>query len=439
MESSATSCAGFSWLSFAELRSQIMPEHSWMLFVGDSDTRFLVFELLQILAAGAHTPAVAARNPAMWLGDIGHKPPHNGFVPSPRDSQREWSSNFSMDLLRAKELWLKRCMVDHLYDARGLLVANRSVHCLLGTESFQYAALGQNYTLLPDATVVPDGGIRVTFVGTSYFGQTVTSLKGLEAQLKAQQLSSSLTDMQRGPTLLYLGIGAWLSTSQLLGAPPSPTTLEDHAAKLAERLDALRRLLPPRSVLIRATTLAQLNRNRTFDDYLARHLARHSDVQRVARGGAADEAAVELGEGVWRSFDRSTPFTWNTTREGRRGLNLVSGHAPPIVNWLDWQRLVDAKLLLRRGLHNTSPPPSRPSRAEQQQAQVADAGTALASAPWSACVHGGAQLTFGTSCAGFLPGFAGRPAFAEPMFHFCDVRDVSRGAAPQIQKVAAPL
>ena len=39
----------------------------WLLFVGDSDTRGLVLELLQVIADGFHGSSAAARDSELWL------------------------------------------------------------------------------------------------------------------------------------------------------------------------------------------------------------------------------------------------------------------------------------------------------------------------------------------------------------------------------------
>ena len=69
-----------------------------MLFVGDSDTRALVLELLQLLAAGIHGADLAAERPLLWLGQN---------VLEATNGSAEVGSALSR---RSREDWLRRCL-----------------------------------------------------------------------------------------------------------------------------------------------------------------------------------------------------------------------------------------------------------------------------------------------------------------------------------------
>eukprot|EP00966_Prymnesium_polylepis_P185239 4293215-Prymnesium_polylepis.1 len=64
----ASPCDDTSWLNAQTLRRALLP-YSWLLFVGDSDTRGLVLSLLQTLAEAGHSRAAAASAPSLWLGN----------------------------------------------------------------------------------------------------------------------------------------------------------------------------------------------------------------------------------------------------------------------------------------------------------------------------------------------------------------------------------
>jgi hypothetical protein len=363
---------GCRWLNYEEIRSAIVERHQWLMFVGDSDTRFFVFELLQILAAATYSPKVAARYPGLWLGG---RP-----FPMPDDGDVEWFAEASKQVADTKNDWMKRCVIDFVYDRRGTLIYNHTAHCKDASpvNSSEYVSLGQNYHIDSDnsASFGP-GALRVTFVGTSSFKQTAHTFGGV-----AETLTSSRTK----PTLLWVGAGAWFGLEQ-----PSPEEEERRVSAFVEQLFALSTLAPAPTVHVYATTLGQLNRNYSFSQYVRLQLRR--------------AAVRSLPHESWMVFDRTfrSLVQHNVTRYGS-ALRMASGHAPPIVNFVDWQRF----LALLASKDEVDGP-------KQRCDFVADS-TKISSRGQ------GSILKYGPWCAGIA---AGRQVFAEAMYHFCDVDIVS--------------
>ena len=50
-----------------QLFRSITRGHHWLLFIGDSDTRGLVFGLLQLLATAGYGAELASQSRALWL------------------------------------------------------------------------------------------------------------------------------------------------------------------------------------------------------------------------------------------------------------------------------------------------------------------------------------------------------------------------------------
>ena len=55
-----------------QLFRSITRRHHWLLFIGDSDTRGLVFGLLQLLATAGYGAELASHSRALWLGGANH-------------------------------------------------------------------------------------------------------------------------------------------------------------------------------------------------------------------------------------------------------------------------------------------------------------------------------------------------------------------------------
>ena len=100
---------------------------SWLLFVGDSDTRGIVFELLQLLVTGVHGVERAVDDTRSWLG-----------------------FNVSDSSAGGRGDWLRRCVLDFVYDRHGTPVWHDSAHCTaqLGVGvGLPYIELGRDYNL----------------------------------------------------------------------------------------------------------------------------------------------------------------------------------------------------------------------------------------------------------------------------------------------------
>ena len=218
------------------------------------------------------------------------------------------------------------------------------------------------------------GGVRVTFVGISQFNQTMRTLDHLARHLQA---------FPERPTALYLGVGSWFYTEG--GA---------HAAELLPRLERLARLVPPPAALTYGRILGMSNRYIQFDEHMP-------------------AAALARASPRWRVFERRTNLSLLISRAKpvRPGLFMTSGHAPPLVNYIDVQRLLASGALV--------PEPARPSLASSPaRAPPADAAAA-------ACVQP-LRMHYGSWCAGIGSAARGENGFTEAYFHLCNVRLVSR-------------
>ena len=400
---SADSCA-YRWLSFSQLRARVVRHHSWLLFVGDSDTRFLVYELLQILAAGSYSQTTAKQYPGLWLGNMGPTPEHtwnrsllNRSVV--KTHEREW--------YRESKDWMRLCLVDFIYDAQGSIRSRDAVHCTEGREQ-EYAIAGQAYALNMSVRM-PDGGLRVTFVGTSTYNQTQKCLAGLIASLGANGAA------QR-PTMLYAGIGSWYGSAyDKFGFGGDQGA--QRASALVAQLDELAALVPPPSTHVFATVLGQPNRNATFSKEYLEPQVRGSKLH------------------AWRIFDRgygANPLSWNVTASGSHGLRMVDGHAPPLLSYIDWQRLLS-------NTHGASRSWIAPHPHHHTSATVPDNAGAAADDG-----DGCETLAFVSSCAGWSwaanrgDWSPGKSVWAEAMHHFCGLHTVSARAPPLNASVSGP-
>ena len=467
-----------TWLTYAALRDELS-RHSWLFFVGDSDTRVFVYEVLQVLAAGApaYSAKVAAYNPGLWLGEIGQLPAADAVgLPEMEMQTTEASRNMSR---RAKMDRMRRCLLDFSYADDGRLVASRSVHCRSGpADTFDYVALGVDYNL--SALEVPPGGTRITYIGTARYSQTMATLATLRAHL------SSCTVR---PSALYAGISSWMphgidddrqaskqpersehsGPNQAAGsarpaadkrpspaAPPkldkSPEGFARAARALVAALDQLAELMPAPRSLVLASVVGMANRYQHFDPYLLRAMREKiTSTARVRTLHGGSQATV------WRLFDRTSGNLYQLTsasaRDGASGLRTADGHAPPLVNLIDLQRLVLSGALRRGDLvpRATAPAAAHPvpdvPRAGRREAWAdCTQATPTLSArgdgrseghdhPRASAVHGSTILEWRSSwCAGFPPRggetrghnetVSSRPAFMEAMYHFCEVRVV---------------
>ena len=254
--------------------------HTWLLLVGDSDTRGMALALLQILAAAGAGDAAAERDAGLWLGRAG---------------ANDWQTP------GASEQWSRRCVLDWVFGGGGEVLSTRSVSCskLKMRWKTDYAVLGRDYNLsLPAA--LGTASLRVTFVGTSALNQTLGTLEGITAHLH---------DTGDRPTALYVGVGAHLA-----GEDSSTATA------LSRSLGDLSRRLAPPSTRVFGSVIGQRNRNAKFDAHSAPLLQRQGFVV----------------------LNRSTPLHARTSASGEQGIRASTGHAPHLINLVDWQRMLAA-------------------------------------------------------------------------------------------------
>ena len=259
------------------------PLSSWLLFVGDSDTRVLVFELLQLLVTGARGADAAKADAVAWLGFN--------------------TSNASM---AERTDWLRRCLLDFVYSRDGVLVWQQSAHCnsaVMGDYEGKpfgkqpYIELGRDYNLSSVADMYAqstqeagensrayglgvEGGVRVTFVGVNYFNQTMRTLEGLARNLR---------NVPEQPTALYVGVGSWFHSEG-----------DDFAAELLTSLHRLARVVPPPARLTYGRILGMSNRYIQFVRDLPRSpsfrdLLSHSISRLAAHHAGPAHAAAARG------------------------------------------------------------------------------------------------------------------------------------------------
>ena len=408
----ATRCTHDTAPSFAAIVNAILRhQQSWMLFVGDSDTRALVLQLFQILAAGftTATPLAVLNNSKLFIGDIGQGR-HVVDDPNATEQDKNWAP------LKHRNEYMRLCLLDLHFDATtGSILRQRTVPCIgreeitgpgqrfrLGPLRPGYLTFGKDYDLLPppdlSSASVKQSPIRITFVGTAEFNQTMTTLQGLTAHVQTIPTATPRDESTRRgafsdarlPTALYVGLGAWLNQE------PSETVeqVTRRGVELAEALDLLAGAVPPPRPLIFASVLGQFNRNPSFSErFLTPHLL--SSTEHAQR---------------WRVFNRTAnPVSWNTTRNGRRGLHDASGHAPPIVNFIDWQRLVSADVFA----------PNRLLKRRDRIGAHENGERSVGASATTRCVSSSESLEFSEHCAGFEGVVPGGAAFMEAYFHFC--------------------
>lgn len=413
--------------SFSKLRDALVGHNGgWALFIGDSDTRYFVLTLLQAIAATAYSPAVAARNSGPWLG-VGV----DGFGPP-----------------EEKKDWMRRCLLDFVFDASGQQVSGRSMHCRAGKNRREYAICGQDFNL--SMTPAPNAGLRVTFVATSVPPQVLTTLKGLTTQLAAADLSAR-------PSVLYAAVGAWYMTID------DVSKYFKLAGLLHAALDGVAREIAPPQVLVYGTTLGMENRirnNQSFDHkYLLPLLQELQLDSRSSSAATVRHRRRMQSRSPWRFFDRTfgNPLSWNVTNDGRHGLVAVEGHAPPVVNLVDLYRMFASGLFRPSPLLHSdgrrpangdplssipTPQPLTPTQASKllKRAKLGTKAGEAAVVPASSLEGRNAvckrlQLHFSPSCAGYgglelptaptrirrlEPASSQKGNFGEAYFHFCN-------------------
>lgn len=410
--------------SFSKLRDALVGHNGgWALFVGDSDTRYFVLTLLQAIAATAYSPAAAARNSGPWLG-VGV----DGFGPP-----------------EEKTDWMRRCLLDFVFNASGQQVSSRSMHCRAGKNRREYAICGQDYNL--SMTPAPNAGLRVTFVATSVPPQVLTTLKGLTAQLVAADFSAR-------PSVLYAAVGAWYMTID------DVSKYLKLAGLLHTALNGVASEIAPPQVLVYGTTLGMENRirnNQSFDHKYILPLLQESQLDSRSSSAASVRHRRRMQSRLpWRVFERTfgNPLTWNVTNDGRHGLVAVEGHAPPVVNLVDLHRMFASGLFRPSPLLHSdgtrpadgdplssipTPQPLTPIQASKllklgtkaREAAVAPASSLkgrnavckrlqLHFSPWCAG-YGGLELpTESNRIRRLEPASSQKGNFGEAYFHFCN-------------------
>ena len=285
------------------MRASIREQQKWLLFIGDSDTRGLVFALLQLLATGAHGHSFAEHHPELWLGvrhladDCSTRKRNEGVD----GCQHSWLGQ------KEREDWLRRCLLDFILDDNGCLASTpASQYCLASHDgrhrSSGYVMFGRDYNLTREEAPAAED-LRVTFVGTESHKQTMGVLSAL---------TTHLGKLQVRPTFMYVGVGTHFSEQVAKNDTGS-------AAALVNRVEVLGNLCTTPCSLIYGSVLGLTRRNPGFD-LLARPLL----------------------SSRWRVLERDTSLSRLCGDSGHRGIKLTNGHAPHLVNYIDVQRLAAA-------------------------------------------------------------------------------------------------
>ena len=366
----------------------------WLLFVGDSDTRGLVLELLQVIASGFHGFA-AARESELWLG-MRHVP--NATIAEGRLSQAKRSD------------WLRKCLLDFEYNHTGHVLSARSLHCRsyvdYTTHRNGYVSFGKDYNFTSSSSRA--AALRVTFVGTESINQTIASLRALAAEVSRSR---------EPPTALYVGVGAWFKDKKQT-LPLAP--------ELVVSMDRLAETLPQPRAQTFATVIGQANRDTSFDNTVLPLLI--GDASSAGSAGSAGTALPAPPRArPWRIFERATKLSYSAaaasmwaptaSKWNARGLFATSGHAPPLVNYVDVQRLIAANAF--------SPAEDRHAGHWRHagEAETEAMGTRSDGNPHNTsatCVRSH-RLMYSPWCAGIGTPELGGNGFLEAYFHFCNV------------------
>ena len=300
------SCS-FGWLPTKALAKSVS-RYSWLLFVGDSDTRGIVLALLQTLAEAATSRAVAMRTPAMWgLSN---------------------TSSGEGDVARI-------CYLDWTFDRYGQVHAMKHVRpCKMGDpHNLRDASRGANYTISSGSDgAPPEGGFRVTFMMATLARNTALALEGVVETLMHR------TSLR--PDFIYANFGAWLAAE-----PINPLGVRATELLSSRLLQSIRRL-------------GELNANATK---IWGTNVGHRTVPK-----ARWENALDMGAFRWLANPASVlrDPDWlilnRTDLSGRllkkQIVYLTTGHMPHLVNMLDLQRIFATVHVPKQ----TSPPLSDP-------------------------------------------------------------------------------
>ena len=315
--------ANSSWMTPGQIARTLTPL-SWILFIGDSDTRGLALSLLQTLAVAGHGVRVAKADRRLWLGDSDLTNPQASRI----------------------------CHLDFVYTASGVVRSARALNCLepnrlipklpKTSRNQTYLMFGSDYTLREDASAAPRAsrasatssaaglsaarapsasptasGLRVTFVSTTTVSSTVDALRVIGQQMGA-------TRRQLG--LLYINTGAWAIGHRYL---KSGMQKDPPVAAVAEALVAFAKahVLPGEGRLVWGSGLAGIGR-RTIDD-----------------------ALVPLLPSPWLVLNRSLMLHDGLVgRSAERAIQLTSGHVPHLINHVAIQQLAT---LVQSARHTT--------------------------------------------------------------------------------------
>ena len=347
---------------------RLAAHHNWLLFVGDSDTRLLVCTLLQQIAEAGHGRGAVLNDSRLWMGE------------SKRLPLRKWDVEVSKrDVTNRTRV----CHLDWVFGAQGRVLSTRAIPCMakmghtLGSNA-TYAELGKDFKLQAQPTQTGRAHVlRVTYIavtGPTSFVKALDHLRNEFAAAEAQR-----------PSLLYLNAGLW-----------GETVKHAHVATS----EVLQRLAELGSTLTAGSSASSVpNSQLVWGTVVGHRVALKPNVSEDWRTFGTDfdrevaPSLLTIGGQHWQLLNRNTNLSRLAGNKGTRGIQLTDKHQPPLVNYVDLQRLFAAVL-----------PPSAHGKADKACAPAPLERTAVAA--------------FSPTCTGF--GDARRDTrFLSAYYHFC--------------------
>lgn len=289
-------CLSPDWLTPSDVLDVLLNKKShgdraWWFFIGDSDTRGIVLELLQIVAEAVtgSAEAAAARRDLWWPPEA----PDGGRI----------------------------CHLDWAYDARLQLRSSRIIPCTSRLKaSPSYIAPFVDYNVTDDDRE-ERVALRLTYVMTDY-------LSGVPKTSHAMASMFAARPARARPDVLYASFGSWWKNKTASDGVEPESAI---AGALRDLADAV-----PRALRFFGTILGmkkRFNSLGTKAGYFDNTVKLQAFQSRQLR---------LLPSGTWKVFWRESALAFRAGLSGREGLMSSNGHAPHLVNWVDAQRLMMA-------------------------------------------------------------------------------------------------
>lgn len=396
-----------AWMSSTAVRETLVASSrrsaTWLLFVGDSDTRGLVLMLLQLLADAGYGPQEAARRRELWLGEDVDSATGDVSYDASRLCHLDWLYTRGGQLLRKHAVPCRDAMSpgngsDRAAEEKFLLRhSSRAANLSSRQRSATYRFLGRGYGLVHEDMAATGtahaAGLRVTYILTTTRGQFIDTLRVIASTLR------TLGSAQQRPSLLYCNQGAWYASGQ-----PSVADL------LAELAHFGTNHVMPRT-----------QGGRLFWGTVVGHRMDGAGDKAVFATQIRAEAKATAGNlpTGWQLLSRDTDLSRLAGKGGYRGLRLSFHHQPHLVNYVDLQRLIQALRVQTDAVADAGGVDPIGSPATHQPI----AWGMNASSPRIAPCHAGStrvRVVFSPECAGLGAARKDRH-FLEAYQHFCRV------------------